>query len=454
MIKRFCQTALIAAMAYLLALPAFADSQARVVRLSSVEGNVQVDRNSGQGYEKAFLNMPITQGNKLRTSEDGRAEVEFEDSSTLRVTPNSVLEFPQLSLRDSGAKASTVEIKQGTTYVNFRGEKNAEFTLNFGREKVALTKPVHLRIELADAESTLAVFKGDVKVEGQSGPVDVSKKHAVTFDLADNDKYELAGNFEEDPYDSWDKQQEQYHDRYMASNYSNYSPYMYGTSDLNYYGNFYSVPGYGTVWQPYFTGFGWDPFMNGAWMWYPGYGYSWVSGYPWGWTPYHYGSWIFAPGYGWVWQPGGAWAGWYTNPRVINPPPRFNPPHPPSTPGNTTVVVNRGGFTPPGGPASRKIIIRNDSAGLGIPRGSIRDLGKVNQKVSQEGSVAVKLHPAPVVLASPTQSSMSRSTAGSTPGVRPSAPVSRPAPVHSTPHMSAPSPHASSPTPHASTPHR
>jgi len=32
-----------------LTVPAFADSQARVVRLSLVQGDVQVDRNTGQG---------------------------------------------------------------------------------------------------------------------------------------------------------------------------------------------------------------------------------------------------------------------------------------------------------------------------------------------------------------------------------------------------------------------
>jgi hypothetical protein len=59
----------------LLAFPSFADSQARIVRLSEVDGDVQIDRNSGQGYEKAFLNLPVTQGTKLRTGADGRAEI-------------------------------------------------------------------------------------------------------------------------------------------------------------------------------------------------------------------------------------------------------------------------------------------------------------------------------------------------------------------------------------------
>jgi hypothetical protein len=85
----------------LLTAPAFADSQARVVRFSEVQGKVQVDRNTGRGFKKAFLNLPVAQGLKLQTKHDGRAEVEFEDG---RVTPDTVVAFPQLSLRESGAK--------------------------------------------------------------------------------------------------------------------------------------------------------------------------------------------------------------------------------------------------------------------------------------------------------------------------------------------------------------
>src|ERR1700729_1594357 len=42
-----------------LSIPSFADSQARIVRLSQVDGDVQIDRAVGRGYEKAFINLPI-----------------------------------------------------------------------------------------------------------------------------------------------------------------------------------------------------------------------------------------------------------------------------------------------------------------------------------------------------------------------------------------------------------
>jgi len=378
-----------------LTVSAFADSQVRVVRLSEVQGEVKIDRNLGQGYEKAFLNLPITQGAKLQTKNDGRAEVEFEDGSTLRVTPNTVIEFPQLVLRDSGAKASAIHLQEGTAYVNFAGAKGDEFTLTFGHEKISLAHATHLRIEMADVTATVAVFKGDVQIEGDAGTVAVSKNRTATFDLTDGDRSTIAKDVEPDPFDAWDKQQDQYHQQYASNSYSGYSPYAYGTSDLNYYGSFFNVPGYGTMWQPYFAGAGWDPFMNGAWAFAPGFGYGWVSGYPWGWTPYHYGSWAYLPTYGWAWQPGGTWAG-YSAPRIIRPPTNFVPPQPPSNSGHTMVVVNNGPAPLQLGRSSNRMEISKNSAGLGIPRGGVKNLNQLSSTVQQQGFAATKVHTAPV----------------------------------------------------------
>ncbi len=181
--RRIAVLSTLAVLSCWLAVPSFADSQARIVRLSQVDGDVQIDRNTGQGYEKAFINLPVTQGTKLRTGQDARAEIEFEDGSTLRITPGTVVEFPELARRDSGARASSLELQGGTAYLNFKGDKQEEFTLAFGQDRLALTKPAHLRIELTDASATVAVFKGDVEVASASGRVKVEKKHSATFAL-------------------------------------------------------------------------------------------------------------------------------------------------------------------------------------------------------------------------------------------------------------------------------
>jgi len=379
----------------LLAIPCFADSQARIVRLSEVQGDVLIDRNTGQGLEKAFLNLPITQGVKIQTGKDGRAELEFEDGSTLRLVPETKIDIPQLTLRDSGTRISSVDLLEGTAYANFLASKDDEFNLTFVREKIALTHAAHLRIHLGDTDAYVGVFKGEVQVVGPAGTVEVSKNHKASFDLLDQDKYKIARDFGEDTYDAWDKQQDQYQQRYSDNSYASYSPYAYGTSDLNYYGNFSNVPGYGMMWQPYFAGAGWDPFMNGAWAFYPGFGYGWVSGYPWGWTPYHYGSWAYVPLYGWMWQPGGTWMGTNALPLYRNAPVGFRSPANPATPGQGIIPVNRGPASTLLGRSFAKVEIPNNSAGLGIPRGSISNLSGLSQTVELHGSATARVHTAP-----------------------------------------------------------
>jgi len=369
----------------LFALPAAADSQARIVRLSDVQGRVQIDKNSGLGFENAFANLPITQGTELRTRENGRAEIEFEDGSTLRLTPNTTIQFSTLGVNDAGKHISTVDVVEGKAYVNWLGKSGDEFTLNVSREKIALKQAAHFRVASSSSIAEIASFKNDLEVSGPSGTVKVEKKQMVTFSVNDNDQATVAKNFEEDTYDEWDKQAIQYHDEYSKNNST---PYGYGSSDLGYYGGYTNVAGYGTLWQPYFAGAGWDPFMDGAWSWYPGMGYMWASAYPWGWMPYYYGNWIYAPGFGWGWQPGG-WGGWrggvhYVGATAVG----F---HPPVAPVGTvgTVAVGKGGPVVTKAPPMR-VVVNKGSAGLGIARGSYRNLHQLNTQVAKTGSVELR----------------------------------------------------------------
>jgi hypothetical protein len=399
MLKRTLETvpvALAALVFSLYSISSFADSQARIVRLSTVDGNVQIDRNTGQGFERAFLNLPVTQGTKLRIRGEGRAEIEFEDGSTLRIASDTQVEFPQLSLLNSGSKASTVNLASGTAYINFAGAKDNQLTLMFGHEKVAFSHAAHLRLEASNGTAALAVFKGDVQIDAPSGPIEVGKNQTASFDLRKDDKSSVAKDIEPNPSDDWDKAQDKYHQRYTlnASN-SDVSPYAFGTSDLSYYGNFFNAPGYGMMWQPYLTGAGWDPFMDGAWAFSPGMGYGWVSAYPWGWTPFHYGSWAFVPSYGWAWQPGGVWTSFAAMPRILNAPHNFAAPQPP-TAGRSTIVVTRGPASTLAGRSTSKLLVRNNSAGLGIPRGGVDNLTKISQSVQQGGEVSARVHTVPI----------------------------------------------------------
>src|SRR5947209_13155538 len=288
---------IVAGLILMLALVASAESKARIVRLSTIEGTVQIDRATGQGFEKAFRYMPITEGVKVRTASDSRAEVEFEDGSTVRLTSNTILQFTDLGLRDSGAKVNTIEVSEGMAYFEVLGQKGDEVAVTFGREKINLERSAHFRVDVQNGTGEVAVFDGKVEVNGAQGSVEVGKNRTATFALS-TDKYEIAKNVIPDANDQWDKEQARYSRRGTIAN-SYQSPNAYGWSDLAYYGAFSNYSGVGSCWRPYFANAGWDPFMDGAWVYYPGVGYTFVSSYPWGWTPYHYGSWLYAGGTGW-----------------------------------------------------------------------------------------------------------------------------------------------------------
>jgi len=391
----------------LVALPMWADSQARIVRLSDVHGSVKVDRNNGLGFENAFVNLPITQGMKLRTGANGRAEIEFEDGSSIRLAPNSSLQFSHLSLSDAGKRMSQLNLVDGMAYVNWLGKDDV--TLNFSKETVSLDHAAHFRVDTAPEVANLAVFKGDVEVDSPSGKVNVEKKKTASFD-ADNDKYTVARKVTDEPLDNWDKESIDYHDEYAKNNAA--SPYAYGLADLNYYGAYSNIPGYGMMWQPFFTGIGWDPFMEGAWGFYPGYGYMFASAYPWGWMPYRYGNWMFVPAMGWMWQPGG-WNSWLAVPHYTPTPMAHVNLAVPAAGTVRTVMVGHAALA---SAFSSRMVVHTGSAGMGILRGSLENLGHLNHEVAKSGFARVQ--PAPQFAASSPHRAVGG--LGETPGSGPS----------------------------------
>jgi hypothetical protein len=396
------------------------DSHVRIVRLSEVTGTLALDRKTGLGFEQTMQNMPIVEGERLRT-EDGYAEVEFEDNTTLRLAPNSQVDFPLLALRNTGAKASTMRVVKGTVYVTTESTKGNEFLLIAGEATMKVTPSTHLRLEVNETRTVVAVFNGSVEVQRGAETTTVAKKESLTLG---GDQVTVAKKVSGEPYDAWDKESNDYHQRYANANTFAGGGNAFGLSDLNYYGSFVNAGGYGSFWQPYFVGSGWSPYGNGVWAMYPGAGYSWVSPYPWGWLPYHSGSWSFVPGFGWGWQPGGAWNG--LNNVAMN-----------GAAGAGAVgtgTVGTGGISanglaastmhaplrpasmpaPPATGATRQSLVlssekpivfsredkagnfvfQKDSAGLGVPRGSLGSLNHVANDVGRHGSASMPVYAA------------------------------------------------------------
>jgi hypothetical protein len=307
------------------------DSHARIVRLSYVDGRVRLD--NGHGYESATMNVPLTERDWLQTGSDGWAEVQLEDGSLIRLAPDTEIAFTELGRSSSGATITTVDLDQGEAVFKITKHDDSDFRVTVKKNTITLTHSGTFRVTSTNADPMeIAVTKGEVAVRDGEGGDEVAVKKNETFVLNPNDvgQYALDKGTEADELDRWSTQRDDTLSAYASAGQGNIqSPYQYGANDLGYYGQYYDEPGYGQVWQPNGVNYSWDPFSNGYWSYAPGFGYTWVSSYPWGWMPYRYGRWVFINGRGWCWAPGG-WNRWYSRPRWEHAPPGFHAPIPPA----------------------------------------------------------------------------------------------------------------------------
>jgi hypothetical protein len=333
---------------------AAAGSQARIVRVSYVEGEVVLD--SGHGYESVTMNVPITEHNWLQTRSNGWAEIQFEDGSMIRLAPETVIAFDELGRASSGGTSTTVDLDQGEAEFKILKHDGSDFQIAVKNKTIALGHSGFFRVTSTNNDPLeVAVWKGDLSVHDPESGDDIAVNKNETFVLNPSDiaGYALNKGTEADELDEWSKQRDDSLRAYAAANHYTQSPYQYGASDLNYYGQYTDDPEYGSVWQPNGVGADWDPFSNGYYA-DSGIGPTWVSSYPWGWMPYRYGRWVFINARGWFWQPGG-WNRLNNGPRFTNAPPGFHPPIPPAdlrVAGRAPGQVIRPGETPAKGSRS------------------------------------------------------------------------------------------------------
>jgi hypothetical protein len=287
-------------------------SHARIIRLSLVQGDVRILHdskgdplaNDKAPWERAVLNLPIRQHDVLAT-DNGRAEVEFENGAMAFINENSVLEFFDLSL-DDGSLTTRLVLRQGTGSFYVNPARDDYFSVTGGDFTAEAAGRANFRMDNFDDGSTVAVIKGQVSVVHKNDNKLLAKGQSFTMS-AGAATGTINSAPQSDDFDRWVSGRE---DSVVtatnaAKQYSNTSPYVSGFGDLYTYGGFYPIAGVGYGWQPYGVGIGWSPFDYGNWFYGSQFGWSFIGSQPWGWLPYHYGGWLFQPGIGWLWTPTG-----------------------------------------------------------------------------------------------------------------------------------------------------
>ncbi len=270
-----------------------------VVRVSVVEGSAIVQRGDSHVQTRAVPNAPMLPGDYISTGATSRAELQFDGYTAIRLGGNV-----QARIVSDDPNNQKVQLADGTIEVGMVRDGQA-MQVDTPSVSVRMRQAGDFRISTAaDGSSWITARRGGVDVVTSQRTYTVST--GTTFIARRSGSSPSIAYGPEIAFDSFDDFNAQRDKTTVAAlNASpNLNPSIAGYDDLNTYGQWQAVAGYGQSWVPNEPA-GWVPYRNGSWSWEGGYGWTWVGSEPWGWTPYHYGNWYYCAcsAAGWAWLP-------------------------------------------------------------------------------------------------------------------------------------------------------
>ncbi len=303
---------------------ASAEALPNAARIQRVQGDVALnDSEAGNAASDQWIaatdNQPFSVGDRIYTRDNSRASLAFTGRNFARLNPNTSLDVlslsdrrTQLALRDGSAIFDVGHLNSGDLF---------EVATPYGA--VDFEQPGLYNVGIDKGQVLVSVLSGLAQVVGMGGSGQISKGELLTLigsTAADVVLSQIdgrdAGYLVDDYYgyqypQYYDGRYRDYNtylnDPYYFDPYRRNASYQYANSyipglyDLDYYGDWRNVDGYGYAWAPRVDN-GWMPYQQGYWHNDYPYGPTWVSSEPWGYAPYHYGRWAFV-GDRWYWVP-------------------------------------------------------------------------------------------------------------------------------------------------------
>jgi hypothetical protein len=303
---------------------ASANALPNAARIQRVDGEVALNNSDAANTQNdqwiaATENQPFSVGDRIYTRENAHASLAFTGRNFARLNPNTSLDVlalndarTQLALRDGSAMFDVGYLNSGDLF---------EVATPYGA--VDFQQPGLYNVGIDNGQVLVSVLSGLAQVVGLGGSGQISKGELLTLagsTAADVVLSQLdgrdAGYLVDDYYAYqypryYDHRYRDYNaylsDPYYFDPYRRNVSYQYANSyipglyDLDYYGDWQNINGYGNCWAPRVDA-GWSPYQTGYWYNDYPYGPTWISTEPWGYAPYHYGRWAYVSDR-WYWVP-------------------------------------------------------------------------------------------------------------------------------------------------------
>jgi hypothetical protein len=236
------------------------ETYAQIVRISYVEGDVRISRGkaaeklTGSAWEQAAAGIPVETGFSLATG-TGRAEIEFENASTIYLGENSVLTFNDLHT-SSGVPYSELALLSGAVSLDVHPFVAGElFILRTPTDDLSVTYPHRFTARVnayLDATMVTPRGKGDLHLpllgQGTVAP-------GQTIAMREGKRVEDAGPIDPAEFAEWDKWVAERVARRNAAiadvvKESGLTMPIPGMAEMEGEGKFFDCAPYGTCWEP------------------------------------------------------------------------------------------------------------------------------------------------------------------------------------------------------------
>jgi hypothetical protein len=304
-----------------------AEALPNAARIQRVDGEVAFcdDRSNTDANEQwttATANQPFSEGDRIYTRDNSRTSLAFSGRNFARLDPNTSLDIvslgdrrTQLALRDGSAMFDVgylqpnelFEVATPNGAINF--DQPGLYNVGFDRNGGVLVSVLSGLARVVGAAGSGEINKGEMltllgqtasemalsRLNRQDAGQQVDDYYRYQYPNSYDGRYNNYDAYLNDPF---------YYDPYQRNaSYKYASANIPGLNDLDYYGDWQNVSGYGNAWRPRVDA-GWVPYQQGQWTNTNTYGPTWVSSEPWGYAPYHYGRWTNVSNQ-WYWIPDG-----------------------------------------------------------------------------------------------------------------------------------------------------
>src|SRR6266566_2010560 len=274
------------------------DPPGRVARLNYMQGSVSFQPGGETDWVQANPNRPLTTGDNLWTDRNSRGELHI-GSTAIRLSSETGISF--LNLDD---RTVQIQLAQGSLSVHIRRLDGGDaFEVDTPNLAFTVERPGEYRFDVDPNGQTtnLTVREGEGEATGGGSNFHMDSGENANVSGTDSLTFDVGRAEGPDGFDDWSRSRDAREEHARSAQYV--SRDVIGYEDLDEYGEWRSVPDYGSVWFPRHVATGWAPYRFGHWVWIAPWGWTWVEDEPWGFAPFHYGRWAEVSE-GWCWVPG------------------------------------------------------------------------------------------------------------------------------------------------------